>query len=268
MPLTPIPRFDGRLSVIVPVKNEEDNLEPLIIEIIDALGPHGANLETFEIIYVDDGSSDGSYKCLSALSETISCLRVLKHQTSFGQSAAVHSGVQAARFPWISTLDGDGQNDPADLPRMIACLQTAQATNSALVAVCGHRVKRHDDWLRRASSRVANNVRAAILGDETPDSGCGLKLFARDAFLELPFFNHLHRFLPALFRRQQRDVVSLPVNHRPRMRGRSNYGLNSRLWVGLFDLAGVWWLNQRMKIPVLEETSLSDKQTRPPSWHA
>jgi dolichol-phosphate mannosyltransferase len=262
MPLTPIPRFDGRLSVVVPVKNEEDNIEPLIREIVAALGTNGAKLQDFEIIYVDDGSTDDSYKRLLNLSKSLNVLRVIKHRFSCGQSSAVHSGVQVAQFSWIATLDGDGQNDPADLPSMIEQLIAHQTKSDRLVAVCGHRVKRNDDWLRRASSRVANRVRAAILQDDTPDSGCGLKLFARAAFLELPFFNHLHRFLPALFRRQQREVISVAVNHRPRTLGSSKYGLNNRLWAGLLDLAGVWWLNRRMKLPLIDPPC-SSKKTQP-----
>lgn len=255
MPLTPIPQFDGQLSVVIPVKNEEDNIEPLISEILQALGPEGANLERFEIIYVDDGSTDQSLQRLISLRGQLPLLKVIKHRWSCGQSAAVHTGVQAASFPWIATLDGDGQNDPFDLPHMIEQLRTQQLGDESLVAVCGNRVKRHDDWLRRASSRLANLARASVLHDDTPDSGCGLKLFARNAYLELPFFNHSHRFLPALFRRQQRRVISIAVNHRPRTLGRSKYGLHNRLWAGLLDLVGVWWLNRRMTLPVIEALS-------------
>jgi dolichol-phosphate mannosyltransferase len=165
----------------------------------------------------------------------------------------VHSGVRAARAQWIATLDGDGQNDPADLPRLIAA--RGDAANEGVMLFMGNRVTRRDTWLRRLSSRIANGVRAGLLGDGTPDTGCGIKLFHRETFLSLPAFDHMHRFLPALFQRAGSRVVSVPVNHRERTRGRSKYGVHNRLWVGIVDLFGVMWLKARSRpgVRVVEE---------------
>src|SRR4051812_42657170 len=175
-------------------------------------------------------------------------LRVLRPRQSCGQSAAIVTGVKAARGTWIATLDGDGQNDPADIPRLLA---RAQQEGGAIL-VAGHRVTRRDSWVKRRSSRIANRVRARLLKDATPDTGCGLKVFARALFLDLPYFDHMHRFLPALVLRQGGRVVSEPVNHRPRVRGTSNYGTLDRLAVSLFDLVGVAWLQRRWKRPAVE----------------
>jgi dolichol-phosphate mannosyltransferase len=161
--------------------------------------------------------------------------------------------VRAARADWILTLDGDGQNDPADIPALIERLHEHPASGQSLQLVMGHRAKRQDSWLRRLSSRVANGVRSRLLRDATPDSGCGLKLFSRQGFLELPYFDHMHRFLPALVQRNGGAVVSVRVNHRPRTRGRSKYGLHNRLWVGIVDLFGVSWLLRRAKLPEVNE---------------
>ena len=236
------------LSVVVPVRNEAENVLPLIAEIDAAL----ADRLDYEIIYVDDGSSDGTARQLAHARERYPRLRVLTHARSCGQSAALRSGVMAARGEWIATLDGDCQNDPADLPKLIA-VRDDPARPRDLQLIAGHRRKRQDSWLKRLSSRVANRVRAGLLGDGTPDTGCGLKLIARDAYLELPFFDHMHRFLPALVQRNGGRTVSVEVNHRPRTRGRSNYGVHNRLWVGLVDLAGVMWLKRRMKRPDVTE---------------
>jgi dolichol-phosphate mannosyltransferase len=173
----------------------------------------------------------------------------LRHKASCGQSMAIHTGVKAARAPWIATLDADGQNDPADIPKLWEVARAALPSPPLLVA--GHRTRRRDTWSKRAASRLANAIRRRLLGDGTPDTGCGLKLFRRDLFLELPAFDHMHRFLPALVLRQGGTVVSVPVNHRPRERGRSNYGVLDRLWVGIVDLCGVMWLRRRAKRPVL-----------------
>ncbi|MDH4181139.1 MAG: glycosyltransferase family 2 protein, partial [Betaproteobacteria bacterium] len=227
-----------------PVRNEAGNIEPLVTELADALAP----LSDCEIVYVDDGSDDGTAAELARMRSRVPGLRILRHARSCGQSAAIVTGVLAARFPWIATLDGDGQNDPSDLRALLARLAQAQPGDNLQMLV-GWRTKRHDTWLRRLSSRVANGVRARILRDRTPDTGCGLKLFSREAFLRLPSFDHMHRFLPALIQRGGGRVESVPVSHRPRTRGTSKYGLFDRLWVGIVDLAGVGWLMARARIP-------------------
>jgi len=240
------------LSVVVPVRNEAGNIGPLIDEIRAALdgGPD------YEVIYVDDGSTDATTEELAAIARDFPRLRTVRHQHSCGQSTAVRSGVRHARGAWIATLDGDGQNDPADIPNLLERrqreLQAGQG-GAPLLCVCGYRRKRRDTWIKRLSSRIANGVRSRLLGDSTPDTGCGLKLFSRDAFLDLPYFDHMHRFLPALFLRAGGRIVSVEVNHRPRQAGRSKYGLHNRLWVGIVDLFGVMWLQRRAKVPVVTE---------------
>ncbi len=233
---------DDTLSVVVPVRNEGPNIARLIAEIESALVsiPH-------EIVYVDDGSTDETPRILAQAAASAP-LTVRRHRTSCGQSAAIVTGVRAARGRWIATLDGDGQNDPADIPALFARARAA----SGLVLIAGHRVTRRDTQVKRLASRLANGIRSRLLGDATPDTGCGLKLFRRDAFLDLPHFDHMHRYLPALFIRAGGRVESVPVNHRPRDRGLSNYGTLDRLWVGIFDLAGVYWLQRRGKQPVVE----------------
>lgn len=238
------------LSVIVPVKNEQENILPLLTEIHTAL----EGKCDFEVIYIDDGSTDRTPSTLLEAMREFPRLRVLTHAQSCGQSAAVISGVRAARGEWIATLDGDGQNDPADIPNLlIVARDPSQPKNLQLIA--GWRKKRKDTWLKRLSSRVANNVRASMLGDATPDTGCGLKLIPRAVYLQLPFFNHMHRFLPALVRRNGGETISVEVNHRPRTRGVSNYGLHNRLWVGIVDIFGVMWLQRRMRWPQVSEVS-------------
>ena len=232
------------LSVVVPVFNEQDNVAPLVREIVAAL----RGLAAFEIIFVDDHSRDGTLAVLQALKADVPELRVLQHAAQSGQSAAIRNGVKAARGAWIATLDGDGQNDPADIPRLLA---RAEAEDGPIL-VAGHRVNRRDSWVKRRSSRIANRVRARLLGDATPDTGCGLKVFPRALFLDLPHFDHMHRFLPALVLRQGGRVVSEPVNHRPRLRGASNYGTLDRLAVSLFDLVGMVWLQRRWRRPIVE----------------
>jgi dolichol-phosphate mannosyltransferase len=236
--------FDGRLSVIVPVRNEADNIAPLVREIVAALGP----LRAFEIVYVDDGSDDATAAELARVRAEVAQLRFVRHAQSCGQSTAILTGVRSARFAWIATLDGDGQNDPADIPRLLERLAAARPEEN-LHMLAGWRARRQDTWLRRVSSRVANAVRASVLRDATPDTGCGLKVFSRDTFLRLPFFDHMHRFLPALVQRLGGRVESVVVSHRPRTRGRSKYGVHNRLWVGIVDLFGVAWLIRRGKRP-------------------
>ena len=237
-----------KLSVVVPVHNENENLRPLIEEIETAV----AQLTDHEILYVDDGSSDDTLARLQALKQEFPRLRVLRHQTCCGQSTALRTGIQAAKGPVIATLDGDGQNDPANIPAMLTAWQELkQQSTTALVA--GYRRNRKDTGWRKFSSRFANRIRAGLLRDETPDTGCGLKLFDRDLFLAMPYFDHMHRFLPALAQRAGSRVISVEVNHRPRTRGQSKYGTWHRLWVGIWDLLGVMWLQRRAHVPVVEE---------------
>ena len=233
----------------MPVKNEADNILPLIGEIRAAL----AGGVPYEILYIDDGSTDDTRERLDEAARTAPELRVLYHAKSCGQSGALRTGVTGARGRVIATLDGDGQTDPADLPRLVAAFLDPASADLGLIA--GQRVKRRDSTVKRWSSRIANRVRGAMLGDNTPDTGCGLKVFSRDAFLRLPYFDHIHRFLPALMRREGYAVGLEPVNHRPRVHGRSKYGINNRLWVGIVDLFGVYWLQRRMRRPVLVSRS-------------
>jgi len=177
-------------------------------------------------------------------------LRVVHHRTPCGQSAAIATGVDAARTRWIVTLDGDGQNDPGDILR---CYRTLREAPADVGLVIGHRARRRDTLLKLLSSRIANRVRARVLGDDTPDSACGLKAFTRKTFRSLPRFDHMHRFLPALVQRQGGRVLSLDITQRERTGGRSKYGLHNRLWVGIVDLLGVWWLKRRALRPVVEE---------------
>jgi dolichol-phosphate mannosyltransferase len=239
--------YSGCVSVVVPVRNEAENLWPLIEEIQNALDGHA----DYEIIYVDDGSDDDTPARLAQARERCPRLRVVRHRSACGQSTAVATGVRAARFPWIATLDGDGQNDPADLPKLLAAVGPGQRTPD-LNLVIGWRTTRNDSGVRRWSSRIANRVRGGLLGDRTPDTGCGLKVFPREVFLRLPFFDHMHRFMPALVLRDGGQVLSVPVHHRPRTAGVSKYGIGNRLWVGIVDLFGVLWLKRRMQRPQTE----------------
>jgi len=235
------------LSVVVPVLNEAENIAPLISEIRESLD---GRLE-YEIVYVDDGSDDATPKVLSEIKPSCPRLRVLRHKTKCGQSTAISTGVHAANAPWIATLDGDGQNDPADIPRLWEKLMKNNDLSGNLMVV-GYRKKRRDTWLKRISSRIANAVRAKLLKDGTPDTGSGLKLFGKEMFCRLPYFDHMHRFLPALVIRTGGQVLSVEVHHRERKRGKSKYGLHNRLWVGIIDMFGVMWLQRRSKIPVIE----------------
>lgn len=232
------------LSVVVPVKNEAGNAAPLAQEIHAALDGR----LSYEIIFVDDGSSDATPADLHTLGAADKKVRVLRHVASCGQSQATITGVSEARGAWIATLDGDGQNDPADLPKLLAERdKLGDAAPRALFI--GRRAKRQDDAVRLIASKIANGVRGALLQDRTPDSGCGIKLIKRDLFFELPRFNALHRFMPALVIRAGGRVVSVPVNHRPRTRGVSKYGILQRGAVGLIDLLGIFWLMRRNTLP-------------------
>ena len=234
------------LSIVIPVRNEAGNIAPLVAEIVAALDPAGID---YEIVYVDDGSTDTTTNEIARLQTTNKRLRLVSHAKSCGQSAAVRTGVRAARAAWIATLDGDGQNDPADIPSLWQIAKAAPASPPLLIA--GHRTQRRDTWSKRCASKIGNAIRRAMLHDDTPDTGCGLKLFPRALFLDLPYFDHMHRFLPALALREGGVVRSLPVNHRPRERGASKYGVFDRLWVGIADLFGVMWLCRRKSVPLV-----------------
>jgi dolichol-phosphate mannosyltransferase len=239
------------LSVVIPVRNEAGNIAPLVGEIARALDGHAR----YEIIFVDDGSTDSTATEIAHLQASVLQLRLLRHATSCGQSAAIRSAVKAARGRWIATLDGDGQNDPADIPALWRIAQAMADRSPAMppLLIAGHRARRQDSWSKRQASRIANAVRRRLLSDDTPDTGCGLKLFPRALFLDLPYFDHMHRFLPALVLREGGVVRSVPVNHRSRQRGVSKYGVFDRLGVGIADLAGVLWLRRRLARPLLVE---------------
>ena len=247
MPKLPVDR--PALSVVVPVHDEQDNVGPLIDEINAALQ---GRIE-FEVLFVDDASADETPARLREAQRRHPRLRVLRHQRNSGQSAAVVTGVRAARGDLVVTLDGDGQNDPADIVVLLQRWELEPQGGPLMLA--GWRRQRQDSGLRRLSSRFANQLRAALLGDGTPDTGCGLKLFERSLFLRLPCFDHMHRFLPALVLREGGRVVSVPVGHRPRTRGRSHYGVWNRAWVGLVDIAGVMWLRRRIRLTSVEEVT-------------
>jgi len=234
------------LSVVVPVHNERDNIVPLLTEIAAAL----RGKADFEIVYVDDSSKDDSLAVLAAAKAQFPELRVLRHLSQSGQSTALRTGIRAARGEWIATLDGDGQNDPADIPKLL----TMRAESPAAIKLfAGWRVDRKDTGSKRWASKFANGLRSRLLRDATPDTGCGIKLFERAAFLDLPYFDHMHRYLPALFQRAGWQVKSVPVNHRPRGSGVSNYNNLNRALVGISDLRGVAWLIRRSRRTGVEE---------------
>jgi glycosyltransferase involved in cell wall biosynthesis len=235
------------VSIVVPVRNEAGNIDPLIAEIVAAL----EGKWDFEIIYVNDGSTDATPDRIAAQMRQRANLRHIRHAQSCGQSAAVRSGVRAARGPIVATLDGDGQNNPAFLPQMISAIERG---NGLIGLAAGQRIGRKDTGFKRWQSRTANRIRNAVLKDGTRDTGCGLKAFRRDVFLSLPYFDGLHRFLPALVRREGYDIAYVDVIDRPRHTGVSNYGFFDRLWVGIMDLCGVWWLIRRKRAtPVATE---------------
>ncbi|MDI3272105.1 glycosyltransferase family 2 protein [Pseudomonas sp. MDT1-16] len=231
------------VSVLIPAKNEASNLKSLLEEIRIALAD-----EAYEIIVVDDGSTDASLQELRQTRHSgLNTLRILRHERSLGQSTSLYHAALVARGQWLATLDGDGQNDPADIPGMLALVRSEQGRVD-LQLVAGHRVNRRDTASKRWASRFANGLRSRMLKDQTPDTGCGLKLIQRAAFLRLPYFDHMHRFIPALIQRHNGQMITHPVNHRPRTAGVSNYGNIDRALVGILDLIGVWWLIRRTRL--------------------
>lgn len=233
------------IAVVVPVHNESENIRPLIEQISAALD----GVAEYEIVYVNDGSTDDTAAKLIEMASEQPRLSVYRHETACGQSAAVATGVKHARAIYIATLDGDGQNDPADIPALFARLKESQTPDMLLVA--GWRAKRKDTEWKRFQSKLANAVRQKLLGDHTPDTGCGLKVFTRTAFLDMPRFDHMHRYLPALMIRRGGEVVSIEVNHRHRERGISKYGMWDRLSVAARDVLGVMWLAARGSKPIV-----------------
>jgi dolichol-phosphate mannosyltransferase len=237
------------VSIVVPVRNEAGNVSRLIAEIAGAVDGRW----NYEIIYVNDGSTDATAEQLATEMKQRGNLRQIVHATSAGQSAAVRSGVRAARGKIVVTLDGDGQNNPSFLPGLISAIENG---GERIGLAAGQRVGRKDTGFKKIQSRVANSVRQAILSDGTRDTGCGLKAFRREVFLMMPYFDGLHRFLPALVRREGYEIAYVDVVDRPRHSGVSNYGFFDRLWIGIMDLAGVWWLIRRKKpTPVASEVA-------------
>lgn len=242
---------EPQISIVVPVRNESGNIEPLVVEIEAAMRDVGR----FEIIYVDDGSSDDTPAQFARLEAGRPWFRSFRHQESCGQSAAIRTGVRFAQGSVIVTLDGDGQNDPVFIPRL---LDELQAVGASCGLVQGQRIGRHDSAFKRLQSKVANTIRASILEDGTRDTGCGLKCFPKSVYLELPYFDALHRFMPALVRRDGYAVSLVNVIDRPRMSGVSNYGFLDRLWVGVWDLLGVrWLLGRRKQVPIVTDEGAS-----------
>jgi dolichol-phosphate mannosyltransferase len=234
-----------RFSIVVPALNEAENVAPLAAEIAGALD--GAYPGAYELIFVDDGSTDETAQRVRAERAARPQLRLVRHERRAGQSAAIRSGVKAARAPWIVTLDGDGQNDPADIPQLLD--MAWQGGEAARRMVGGLRLKRRDTRSRRLATRVANAVRQSVLKDGCSDTGCSLKAFPRDAFLDLPYFNSLHRFLPAMFQSYGIETRFVEVNHRPRLRGSTKYTNWRRALIGIADLRGVLWLKRRTVLP-------------------
>ncbi len=229
------------VSIVIPVYNEAENIGLLAQEISVALQDR-----SYEMIFVDDASTDDTRSRLISLRSDFPNLRILAHRRNAGQSRALYTGILAAHHPLIATLDGDGQNNPADIPLLLE-MANQKKLSSHLAMIAGRRVKRQDSAWKRLASRLGNGVRKWLLGDDTDDTGCGLKIFRRDVFVKLPFFDHMHRFLPALVLREGYGVISMDVSHRPRHAGQSKYTNFGRLWVSLFDLMGVLWLKKRSR---------------------
>ena len=237
------------VSVLIPAKNEASNLTPLLQEIRSALVG-----EDYEVIVVDDGSTDNTVAELRALKrDGFHQLRIISHARSLGQSTSIYHAATVARGHWLATLDGDGQNDPADIPGMLSLVRGSEGLAGGIKLVAGHRVNRRDTASKRWASRFANGLRSRLLKDATPDTGCGLKVIEREAFLRLPYFDHMHRYIPALIQRHKGRMIVHPVNHRHRVAGVSKYGNIDRALVGILDLVGVWWLIKRTKLDATPE---------------
>ncbi|GAB1391888.1 glycosyltransferase family 2 protein [Rhodocyclaceae bacterium] len=221
------------ISVVIPVFNEADNIEPMVHEIRAAFQHRS---EAYEVVFVDDASTDESRVVLQKLAAEFNSVRFLSHLGNFGQSAAIATGFRAANGAWVATLDGDGQNDPADIPAMLD-----EARRLKVDCVTGVRARRQDSALRRFSSRLANRFRDWITGDRVSDSACGVRVVRKACLAEIPVFNGLHRFFPTLMRAKGYSVAEFTVNHRPRLRGVSKYGVHNRLWRGIRDCFGVRW---------------------------
>ena len=232
-----------KLSVVVPVYNESENVSKLVDEIAVALAQ-----TNYEMIFVNDASSDDTLSVLTSLKKDHSTLRAISHRKNAGQSRAVRSGIIAAKGQYIATLDGDGQNDPADIPALFEQITRNDAPDS-LALVGGRRAKRQDSWAKKMGSRIGNGVRKKLLNDQADDTGCGLKVFTREAFLQLPYFDHIHRYIPALMLREGYKIEFCDVNHRHREFGVSKYTNFGRLMVSIADLRGVRWLNKRARNP-------------------
>ncbi|MEM8793318.1 MAG: glycosyltransferase family 2 protein [Pseudomonadota bacterium] len=238
--MTPKTASQPRFTVVAPMLNEAGNVAQMAREIAEACAP----LAPFEAIFVNDGSTDQTSERISELRAEFPWLREVRHEKPCGQSAAVRSGVIAARAPVVCTIDGDGQNPPAEIPKLVTPFLNG---HKRLGLVAGQRIDRQDTASKRFASRAANALRARILGDDTRDTGCGLKAFPRAVFLALPFFDHIHRYLPALVRREGYEIALVDVSHRAREAGASKYTNIGRALVGVQDLLGVWWLLRRRK---------------------
>ena len=240
------------ISVLIPAQNEAGNVGPLLTEIRAALAGRFA----YEVVLVDDASTDETYGCALGTGARIGCpLQVLRHDRAAGQSTALMTAARHSRGRYLVTIDGDGQNDPADIPGLI---EAAQRQFEEDFCIAGHRVHRHDSTWKRLQSRIANRIRGALLHDGVPDTGCGLKLLPRATYLALPYFDHMHRFLPALVQARGGSVTVVPVRHRPRLQGQSKYSAWNRAWVGVVDLLGVMWLQRRSRQVRIERTALTD----------
>lgn len=242
------------ISIVIPAKNEAGNILVLVSEIIACMSP----LHTLEIIYVDDGSTDDTALRVLQMQESYpNIIRLVQHKHSVGQSTSIYTGVQRASGDIIVTLDADGQNNPADIPKLLKIAATFNKESDFCIA--GYRKARKDTAWKRFQSRIANNVRSRLLNDDTPDTGCGLKVFPRHTFLKLPYFDHMHRYLPALIKRMGGTIEIVEVSHRDRLHGESKYGMWGRLFAGLVDMLGVMWLQKRSRLPLVRENVVNEE---------
>ena len=244
---------ENKVSLVIPMFNEGLNVAPLLQEIHHQL----CRIQTqTEIVVVDDGSIDNTYQELQKLATELPNLTIIRHRNNYGQSSAIHSGVLHAQHGWIVTLDGDGQNDPQDIAALLKI--ALDQPDSVPILITGRRIKRNDSLVRNCSAKIAYLFRNGLLRDGCHDTGCGLKIFRREDFLRLPHFNHCHRFLPALFLRSGGKIISVPVNHRQRLRGISKYGIYNRLWTGIVDTLGMMWLQRRKLLVDIQKIERSN----------